>query len=430
MTRVAIIGGGAAGCFLATLLSDSTTPSHAFEVTVYEAGPGLMRKLAVTGGGRCNLTNTFEGISDLSRVYPRGPRLMRRLLAEFGPEDVRAWFEARGVRLKVEAGGRVFPVSDDAMEIVRTLRDAMTAGGVRVLCNHPVTSLDELSDYDAVVVTTGGFNPSTEGLRKEESPRTEGGFREAGKFLPPAVRGALRGKGAPVIEIIPPVPSLFAFKVKEKGLNELSGVSLENVLALLKVGGKRFNAEGPMVLTHKGLSGPAILRLSSYAARELSEAGYQAELHIDFTGQGQEAALSEIESIAVANGPKLVTNAHPEAIPSRLWVHLTAAAGLRPEARWAELAPKTLRRLAQTVSDYTCTVSGKSPHGDEFVTCGGVALSEVDPNTLESKKIPGLYFAGEVLDIDALTGGFNLQAAWSTAHAVFRALTRSRCYTI
>lgn len=422
MTRVAIVGGGAAGCFLAALLSGATTPSRDIEVTVFEAGAGLMRKLAVTGGGRCNLTNTFEDVSDLSRVYPRGHRLMRRLLSEFGPEDVCAWFEARSVQLKVEAGGRVFPVSDDAMQIVRTLRDAMAAGGVRILCNHPVSSLDELSDYDAVVVTTGGFNLSSSGLL---SPGEHPAPPEA-KISPLREsllrRGGSPHDGAPSVEFVPPVPSLFAFKVKDKGLNDLSGVSLENVSAMLKVGGKRFNAEGPMVLTHRGLSGPAILRLSSYAARELSEAGYQAELHIDFCGQGQDAALSEIESIAAANGSKLVSNAYPEAIPSRLWEHLAATAGLRPEARWAELAPKSLRRLAQTVSDYSCAVTGKSPYGEEFVTCGGVALSEVDSNTLECKKIPGLYFAGEVLDIDAITGGFNLQAAWSTAHAVFRSL--------
>ena len=363
-------------------------------VTVFEAGPRLMAKLSLTGGGRCNLTNTFESVEDLSEVYPRGHRLMRRLLSEYGPGDVMTWFEGRGVKFKVEDGGRVFPVSDDAGQIVRALRGAMSDGAVRVVTSRRIGTLSELDGYDAIVVTAGGMG--------------------AGLRLPPEV------------ETVPPVPSLFPLKINDTALKQLPGVTLEHVSLSLKAGGKRFASDGPMVLTHKGLSGPAVLRLSSYAARELAQSGYRAELHIDFTGLGQEGALELMTRLSADSASRLVSGAHPECIPSRLWALLASRGGVRPEGRWGELAPKSLRRLGQTVSDYPCEVSGKAPWGDEFVTCGGVALGAVNPRTLEARAVPGLYFAGEILDIDAVTGGFNLQAAWSTAHAVASACDSGR----
>ena len=353
------------------------------EVTVYEAGPKALAKVAVTGGGRCNLTNSFEHVGSLSEVYPRGLRVMQRALKRFSNEDTMEWFEREGVALTVQEDCCVFPVSQDAMQIVRTLERLMRTLGVKLVLNRRVESLDGL-DADAVVVTTGGGVPA-----------------------------CLEGLG---LEIVPPVPSLYTFRVNDPGLKSLMGTVVQD--AALSIPGTAFRSRGALLVTDWGLSGPAALRLSSYAARHLAEHGFRAPLLVNWTGGSEEEARSWISAAAAREKGRLVTSVHPDGITARLWEHLLGRAGIRPDLRWAEMGSKGANRLANTLVADSYGIDGRTRFREEFVTCGGVSLAAVDLNTLESRDRPGLYFAGEVLDIDAVTGGFNLQAAWSTGYMV------------
>ena len=381
--KIAIIGGGAAGCFCAIGLKRRLPDA---EVTVYEAGPKLLAKVAVTGGGRCNLTNSFRDVHRLGEVYPRGEQLMRRALAAFSHEDTMRWFEAEGVRLTVQEDQCVFPVSQDAMQIVRTLERCLREAGVRVRLNAPVERVADL-DADRVVVTVGGSS-------REKLER----LLSAG------------------VEVTPCVPSLFTLKIPDAGLRALMGTVVEQ--ASLTLAGTKFRAAGTLLLTDWGVSGPATLRLSSYAARHLAENGYTGTLLIGWLDAPEAAAREWIAETAAAHPQKQAAGTPPAGLTARLWRHLLGRAGLREDLRWAELGSKGAARLAATLTADAYPVAGRARFKEEFVTCGGVALSGVNLNTLESKVRPGLYFAGEALDVDAVTGGFNLQAAWSTAALV------------
>ena len=393
MKRIAVIGAGAAGCFCAAELR-RLRPE--LRVDVYEAGPKPLAKVAITGGGRCNLTNSFEGIRSLAEAYPRGERLMKRLLKQFSQEDTWRWFESAGVPLVLQEDHCVFPRSQDAMDIVHALLRRME--GANLLLRTPVSSLipgltrNLLVDgepYDAVVVTTGG----------------------APKGLP-----MLDGLE---LEWVPTVPSLFTFTIRDEGLRSLMGLVVD---ASVSIPGTAFKADGPLLITDWGLSGPAVLKLSSYAARHLHEVGYQAPLSVNWLGLNEAETREILQETATGNPRKQVSNTPAAGLQARLWNHLIAKAGLRADIRWAELGSKGLNRLVSTLTQDTYAIAGKTKFREEFVTCGGVALGNLDPATLESKRHPGLYFAGEVLDIDAITGGFNLQAAWTTGAAVARSI--------
>lgn len=377
MSRVVIIGGGAAGCFCAAELSRLRPDA---EITVLEASARPMAKLAITGGGRCNLTNTFEGVDSLASVYPRGDKLMRKVLGRFGWQDTCRWFEGQGVHLTAQPDHCIFPVSQDAMQIVRTLENIMRRAGVDIRCNSRVESAMAVKDSsDAVILTTGGGT---------------------GKIL--------EGSG---IELVPPVPSLFTFKVNDDGLRSLMGTVVDNVS--LGIAGTKFRSQGTLLLTDWGVSGPATLRLSSYAARYLAENQYHAMLLVNWLNAEEQVVLERLTRLSCSG--RMIVNSHPEELSDRLWRHLVYRAGIRAGMRWPELGSKGVRRLLNILISDTYEICGRARFKEEFVTCGGVSLSEVRPETMESRKIPGLYFAGEVLDIDAVTGGFNLQAAWSTA---------------
>ena len=385
--KIAIIGGGAAGCFCAIGLKRRLPDA---EVTVYEAGPKLLAKVAVTGGGRCNLTNSFRDVRRLGEVYPRGEQLMRRALAAFSHEDTMRWFEAEGVRLTVQEDQCVFPVSQDAMQIVRTLERCLRETGVRVRLNAPVERVGDL-DVGRVVVTVGGSS------------------REKLERLLPAG-----------VEVTPCVPSLFTLKIPDASLRALMGTVVEQ--ASLALAGTKFRAAGTLLLTDWGVSGPATLRLSSYAARHLAENGYAGTLLVNWLDAPEAAAREWMAAAAAEHPQKQAAGTPPAGLTARLWRHLLGRAGLREDLRWAELGSKGAARLASTLTADAYPVAGRARFKEEFVTCGGVALSGVNLNTLESKVRPGLYFAGEALDVDAVTGGFNLQAAWSTAALVAAAM--------
>lgn len=400
--NVAIIGAGAAGCFAAIQIKRNNPKAN---VTVYEAGIKPLIKVAITGGGRCNLTNSFDGIRSLEEAYPRGARLLKRMFRMFDYNDVYQWFESEGVSLTTQDDECVFPVSQDAMEIVNTLVRLMRSLGVKLITRHRVAAIDheaeegeylltfshgDVAKADAVVVTAGG-SPQVRGLEM---------YEKLG------------------LDIVSPVPSLFSLNLeKNHPMTALMGTVVNDVQARLV--GTKLSAFGPLLITHWGVSGPAILKLSSYAARILAENDYKAQLAINWFGQANEAeVMSIITEIAEQNQKKLVSSVWPKRFNNRMWCYLIDACGLRQDMRWGELGKKGLNKLVALLTNHTLTIVGKNKYKEEFVTCGGVALSNVNSSTLESKKHPHLYFAGEILDVDAITGGFNLQAAWTMGYVV------------
>lgn len=389
--RVAIIGGGAAGCFCAIELKRQAPDA---DVTVMEAQPRLMAKLSITGGGRCNLTNTFSDAVNLKDVYPRGEKLVRQAFRVFSPRDTVQWWEREGVRLVVEDGGRVFPRSGKASQIVDKLAALIRELGVKVECRSRVQSVkDLLEDYDFVVVTTGGGTLSVlDGLPEVKTEKT--------------------------------VPSLFTFRIDDPVLKALMGTVVEDVT--MSLASTKLHSRGDLLITDWGVSGPATLKLSSYAARYLDECGYRADLIVNYLSRNEEQVRKELDRLARENPQKFIINTPAGALSARLWEYLVGKAALRRDQRWAELGSKGLNRLAAILTADSFRITGRCRFKDEFVTAGGVSASEVNASTLESRHCPGLYFAGEVLDIDAVTGGFNLQAAWSTAAVVARAIANSR----
>lgn len=398
MRRIAIIGGGAAGCFCAVNIKRRLPDA---EVTVYEAGPVPMAKLAVTGGGRCNITNTFEHVGDLREVYPRGFNLMKRALGAFDQSDAISWFEAEGIRFYAQPDGCIFPTSDDARQITGTLERLMRELGVRIICHSRVMSIQRGPGGYALEFKNG--NP----IKADAVVVTSGG----------GTASLLQPLG---IETVPEVPSLFTFKSGDAALHSLMGATVPDVS--LSIAGTKFKSRGILLITDWGFSGPAALRLSSYAARHFAETGYKGTLVINWLGAAENDVRETLQELLENNAARQLSNVHPEELSGRLWCYLLGRAGLRDDIRCSELGSKGLARLLNVLMSDCYTIVDRCRFKEEFVTCGGVALAEVNPATMESRRCPGLYFAGEVLDVDAVTGGYNLQAAWSTAYVVSKEL--------
>ena len=322
---------------------------------------------------------------------------MKRLFKTFDYRDAYAWFEQHHVRLTTQEDNCVFPVSQDSHTIINSFLYEARRLGVEIRTTCRIDNLEALSDYDFIAVTTGG-SPKTDGL------------------------AWLSSKGVSIVE---PVPSLFTFSINDEALHALMGTVVETVTALIP--GSGFRASGPLLITHWGMSGPAILRLSSYAARTLHEHQYQMPLAINWTSRKDTEIMEELQTIIARHPQKQMTTIRPFDLPSRLWTYLAEKAlGERASNRWQHLNKKELNRLVNILSNDTYQMAGRAAFKDEFVTCGGVSLSAVDPVTLESKDLPHVYFAGEVLDIDGVTGGFNFQAAWTTAYTVAQAISKTQ----
>ncbi|MBR1389819.1 MAG: NAD(P)/FAD-dependent oxidoreductase [Prevotella sp.] len=389
--RTAIIGGGAAGFFLAINLKELCPE---MEVTILERSKRVLAKVEISGGGRCNCTNSFAEVRDLSAVYPRGHRLMKRLMKGFSHRDAYEWFERHGVRLTTQEDQCVFPASQDSYAIINCFLNEARRHGIEILTETRVASCPR--EFDFIAVTTGG-SPKAEGL----------------KWL------ADLGH-----EIVQPVPSLFTFHIDDALLQALMGTAVESATAYIP--GTKLKACGPLLITHWGMSGPAILKLSSYGARHLAENNYQQPLAINWLSRSDEEIKQELLYLTTEGGKKQLSSMHPEGIPTRLWTYLTEKAlGLRAQSPWMSLNKKEINRLTNILANDTYKIAGRAPFKDEFVTCGGISLDAVNPTTLESRHVPHLYFAGEVLDIDGITGGFNFQAAWTTAYTVAQAITRT-----
>lgn len=385
--KTAIIGGGAAGFFLGINLKEMCPE---MEVTIFEKSKRVLAKVEISGGGRCNCTNSFAEVRDLSEVYPRGHRLMKRLMKGFSQEDAYEWFERHGVRLTTQDDQCVFPMSQDSHTIINCFLTEARRCGIEIRTETKIDSLDLLSGYDFIAVTTGG------------SPKAEG----------------LRWLGDMGHELESPVPSLFTFQIADEALHALMGTVVEDVVTIIP--GTKLRAQGPLLITHWGMSGPAILKLSSYGARLLADQQYRAPLAVNWTNRRDTEVMTMLDEIIICSPQKQLKTISPCGLPSRLWTYLAEKClGERANGRWGSLNKKEMNRLVNLLSGGdSYQIAGRAAFKDEFVTCGGIALSAVNPSTLESRHVPLLFFAGEVLDIDGITGGFNFQAAWTTAYTV------------
>jgi len=402
---VVVTGGGAAGYFAAIACAEAN-PRCA--VTLYEATAHPLAKVRVSGGGRCNVTHACFEPRALIERYPRGARELLGPFHRFGPRETVAWFADRGVELKTESDGRVFPTTDNSGTIVACLQAAAARAGVRVVTQRGVTAARRAAAGFAVELNGGETIAASRLLLATGGNRGSAGLTIAAAF----------GH-----TIVPPVPSLFTFHIADDRLRGLEGVVAPEATAA--VAGTRWRAGGPVLVTHWGLSGPAILRLSAWAARDLHAVDYRFGLTINWAGAATVPALAEqLSAERSAHPRRQVATANPLGLPARLWERLVAAAGVPAEAAWASVSNAALRALAAAVGTSELAVTGKSMNKEEFVTCGGVALPEVDFATMESSRCPGLHFAGEVLDVDGVTGGFNFQAAWTTGWHAGRAMAR------
>jgi predicted Rossmann fold flavoprotein len=394
--KIAIVGGGAAG-FFAAIACARANPAN--EVSIYERGSEFLTKVRISGGGRCNVTHACFEPRALSERYPRGERALISPLHRFSSSDTVAWFEERGVRLKTEPDGRMFPVTNSSQTIIDCLVDEAKLAGVRLFARKAVEGVRPASPR--------GFElsfGSVEAVACDRLLLATGGSRS------PTGAGIAESLGH---TIAAPVPSLFSFHVAVPWLRLLPGVSVQDVEA--SVPGTPLRERGALLITHNGVSGPAILRLSAWGARILHGLDYEFVLRLNWLPDlNDEQIRAQLQALRESNPNRRVANSPIAPLPVRLWEQLAFSAGLDRETRWTMLSRANANALARVLGRTEVEVNGKSLNKEEFVTCGGVNLREIDFKTMESRITPGLYFAGELLDLDGITGGFNFQAAWTT----------------
>jgi len=395
--KVAIIGGGAAGFFSAINVKTNYPEAT---VIIFEKLRKLLTKIKASGGGRCNVTNGCTSVSELIKAYPRGRNELKKAFHVFNTTHTREWFESRGVQLYVQDDNRVFPVSQDSQTIIDCLMRETKKLGISIEMGVDVKSIvpkdnqlelvfgnasQESQIFDKVIVATGG------------SP-----FRAGLEWLE-----ALNHK------IENPVPSLFTFRMPNESVTELTGVSVEN--ALVSIQGTKLKSDGPLLITHWGMSGPAILKLSSFGARILSEMAYDFKVQVNWACEpNNDVVMEQLRTIIKEHGNKLLPNNRPYQLTTRLWNYLLEKVEVPLTKTWVELSKKELNKLVNVLTCDVYAVKGQTSFKDEFVTCGGVSLQSIDLETMQSKVCKNLYFAGEIMDVDAITGGYNFQNAWTT----------------
>jgi predicted flavoprotein YhiN len=428
--RVIVVGGGAAGFFAAITCAEAAPDA---EVVLLERGPQFLSKVRISGGGRCNVTHACFDARELTARYPRGGRALLAPFKNFQASDTVAWFESRGVKLKTEADGRMFPVSDSSETIIDCLMNAAKAAGVKLRLNVSVESVVKNADgkFELMLGRAGSPLPAVvkrvnDGAQGTARPTEKNGEKITCDRLLLATggcRAAVAGQLAVSLghTLEAPVPSLFTFHIATPWLRALAGISVGSVE--VSVPAAKLRERGPLLVTHWGLSGPVILRLSAWGARALHGFNYQFPLQVNWLPQlHAEAIAAELKSRQAAQPARLVVNVPVTPLPSRLWEQLVLAAGIARDTRWAALSRAAQHQLIQQLIRTEFPVTGKSLNQDEFVTCGGVRLGEVNFKTMESRICPGLHFAGELLDIDGITGGFNFQAAWTTGWLAGKAM--------
>lgn len=397
--KVGVIGGGAAGFFAAIHVK---TNFRQADVMILEKSGKLLSKVLVSGGGRCNVTNGETTNSKLLKAYPRGRRVLKPGFRLFSTQQTMDWFEKRGVPLYVQADGRAFPKSNNSSSIADCLKSQARDLNIKVQLKHSVKSISQKQNglvlsfvkdeqdpitFDKVIIATGG------------SPKMSGfhWLRELGH------------------DIVSPVPSLFTFNMPKATITKLMGVVATN--AIVSIQGSKLKSQGPLLITHWGMSGPAVLKLSALAARLLNEMDYKFCVQINWVGiQNDQDVLSQLNEIQHDHNNKQLSNIKPFALSERLWLYLLSRMDLLHNKKWGEIGKKSLNKMTHILCNDEYEVNGKTTFKEEFVTCGGVSLDAINPKSLESLSVPNLFFAGEILDIDAITGGYNFQAAWTTGY--------------
>ncbi len=395
--EIAIIGGGAAG-FFAAISAKENYP--AAEVTIFEKSKNILAKVKISGGGRCNITNGCSSIKELSKAYPRGGNALKKAFRIFNNQHAMQWFESRHVPLVIQEDNCVFPLSQNSQSIIDCFLAQTRKLKIQIELERGIKTIRRVGGrlqlgfggegptrtFDKVIVASGG-SPQRNGLEWLEK---------------------LNHK------IEDPVPSLFTFKMPDEPVAELMGIVVENTLVSIQ--GTRLKSEGPLLITHWGMSGPAILKLSALGARLLSEKGYEFKVQVNWSHvRNNDVVVALLKSIVADHPRKILSNVRPYSLPERLWSYLLEKSDLPTSKKWGELGKIGLNRLVSVLTNDVYSVKGRTQFRDEFVTCGGVSLESIDFNTMQSKVCENLYFAGEVMDIDGITGGYNFQAAWTTA---------------
>jgi predicted Rossmann fold flavoprotein len=386
-----VVGGGAAGFFSAITCAENSGKS----VLILEKTSHLLQKVRISGGGRCNVTHRCFEPRELSGNYPRGEKSLIGPFHRFGAADTVDWFTSRGVTLKTEADGRMFPDTDSSQTIVDTLLGAAGAAGVSIHTSEGVTSVVKNGDHFVLVTDAGNSYTASSVLLATGGTRLTAGAKLAASL----------GH-----ELQPPTPSLFTFKIKDPRIDRLAGLSVSH--AEVRIQQSKLRSTGPVLITHWGLSGPGILKISAWGARELAERDYSFDISVNWLPDIDPAAV--LHEKRHSEGKRQPSSRSPfAALPKRLWLRLLAAADIADTTTWAQLNKPQMTQLLGQLTDSTFTVKGKSTNKDEFVTCGGVSLNEINFKTMESKLVEGVYFAGEVIDVDGVTGGYNFQNAWT-----------------
>jgi predicted Rossmann fold flavoprotein len=393
--KIAIIGGGAAGFFAAINIAQKHPD---FDVTIYEKSNQLLGKVKVSGGGRCNVTHACFEPKELIKFYPRGGNELLNLFKSFQPKNTIDWFEKRGVKIKQEEDGRMFPITNKSQTIIDCFMSEAEKSGVKIETGMGLTSLEKVGEkwklefnkektelVDAVMIAAGSSEIIWDMMRELKHT------------------------------IIPPVPSLFTFHIKDKRIDGLMGLSVPNAVVQMK--NRDIKTNGPLLITHWGMSGPAVLKSSAWEAIFLNEKNYHTEVLINFTGKPKEEIRKQLSVLRDAEAKKLLGTFTQFGLPTRLWKQLCDGMNLS-NRKWAGLGNKDLDLIATELCAGVYSINGKTTFKEEFVTCGGISLEEVNMKTMESKLHSGLFFGGEVLNIDAVTGGFNFQAAWTTGWTV------------
>lgn len=387
---IIIIGGGAAGFFTAINIVEMNPK---LKVAILERGKNVLEKVRISGGGRCNVTHACFVPNDLVKFYPRGEKELKGQFHQFCSGDTIEWFEKHGVELKIEEDGRMFPVSNSSQTIIDCFLKAAQKLKIDVLTGHSVQELYQGENYWKISTNQEAFSCQKVVMATGSNPK---------------MWELLQNLGHSIIE---PVPSLFTFNIKDVRIKDLMGLS---TVASVKVKKSKLQASGPLLITHWGMSGPGILRLSAWGARELADKKYQFSIQVNWLNETDfEEAIDLLKTIKEENSKKLVSKYAHFDLPKRLWENLVKASGITEETKWADVNKKQLNTLAEQLTNAEFQVNGKSTFKEEFVTAGGIDLKEVNFKTMESKVLPNLFFAGEILNVDAITGGFNFQNAWT-----------------
>ena len=394
--KVAIVGGGAAGFFTAFSVKEHHPES---QVTIFEKSDNLLSKVKISGGGRCNVTHACFHVSQLSKFYPRGTKQLKKAFSIFQPKDTVAWFRARGINLKTESDGRMFPVTDDSQTIIDCFLHEAQIKKIQIVKQSRVNELhpeksgltllinESKKHFDKVIIASGG------------SPKARG-FHW------------LKNIGHAIIN---PIPSLFTFNMPEEPIKDLMGLVVENATA--RIQGTKLKQTGPILITHWGMSGPAILKLSAWGARLLYDHNYKFNVQMNWLSVKSENEVHDMINAQMDRiRKKKIANANPFGLPNRIWLFLLDKVQINSDSPWMELSKKNRNKLVNVLLNDVYAVSGKTTFKEEFVTCGGISLLDVDMKSMQSRICSDLYFAGEVLDIDGITGGFNFQAAWTTGY--------------